>query len=55
VVAKIVDSKSEAKRLIDQGAVDLNGSTIKDPRHKIVGGEKLKIGKKTFVKVKTKK
>lgn len=45
-------SISEAKRLIDQGAVDVNNENIKNPKFKLKGGEKIKIGKKTFIKVK---
>jgi tyrosyl-tRNA synthetase len=47
-------SISETKRLILQGAVDVNGNTVKDPLFKLKGGEKLKIGKRIFVKVKKK-
>lgn len=48
-----VGSMSEAKRLIQQGAVDINNKTEYNPTSKIKGGERIKIGKKTFVKVKT--
>lgn len=51
-IADTVGSVSQAKRLIEQGAVDIDGTTVSDPTHKIEGGEKIKIGKKTFVKVK---
>lgn len=51
-IANVTGSVSEAKRLIKQGAVDIDGTTISDPTHKIKGGEKIKIGKKIFVKVK---
>jgi len=46
-------SRSEAKRLIKEGAVDVDGMTIQDPQANldIDGGVTLKIGKKTFVKV----
>lgn len=54
VVAAVAVSKSEAKRLIAQGAIDVNGETVVDPKHKIKGGERVKIGKKTFVKVEKK-
>jgi tyrosyl-tRNA synthetase len=47
-------SISESKRLISQGAVDVNGKTITDPTLKMAGGEKVKIGKKEFVSVKKK-
>jgi tyrosyl-tRNA synthetase len=45
-------SISQAKRWIQQGAVDVNKKTIKDLSFKLQGGEKLKIGKKRFVRVK---
>jgi tyrosyl-tRNA synthetase len=45
-------SISQAKRWIQQGAVDVNKKTIKDPAFKLQGGEKLKIGKKRFVRIK---
>ena len=52
--AKTVSSKSEARRLVEQGAVEINGETKKDI-YKIIelnGGETLKIGKKNFFRVK---
>jgi tyrosyl-tRNA synthetase len=51
VVANTAKSKSEAKRLIKQGAVDVNGKTILNPTHKISGGEQLKIGKRIFAQI----
>jgi len=50
-ISPIVDSNSQAKRLISDGAVDINGQTIKTFNHKIKVGDKIKIGKKTFCKV----
>jgi len=47
-----IGSKSEAKRLIDQKAVDINGETRTNPKHPIKGGELVKIGKRIIVKVK---
>lgn len=48
-----VDSRSNAKRLIKEGAVDVDEMTIIDPQAMLDmdGGVVLKIGKKTFVKV----
>ena len=46
-----IDSLSQAKRLIKQGAVDIDGKTIKDINYKIKGNEKIKVGKKVLVKV----
>ncbi len=50
-IADLVGSKSQAKRLITQGGIDIDGQTVNDPKTKIKGGEKLKIGKKRFLKV----
>lgn len=47
-----VGSKSVAKRLIKDGAVDVNGKTVSDPSYKPKKGDKIKVGKKTFVEVK---
>ncbi len=51
-ISELVGSNSEAKRLIAQGAVDVNGRRVSDPAMVLKGGEKIKIGKKIFVKVK---
>jgi len=45
-------SISEAKRLIAQGAVDIDNKNITNPIHKLKGGERIKIGKKIFIKIK---
>jgi tyrosyl-tRNA synthetase len=50
-VSQLSGSMSEAKRLINQGGVDLNGKTAKEPKHKLSNNDKLKVGKKTFVTV----
>ena len=50
-VAQIAGSNSEAKRLIAQGAVDVNGVKANDGTVTMRAGDKLKIGQKTFVKV----
>jgi tyrosyl-tRNA synthetase len=44
-------SISQAKRLISQGSVDINDDTITDPTYIPSKGDKLKIGKKKFVKI----
>lgn len=54
LVSQVVSSKSEAKRLITQGAVDVNNETTKDTYHKLKGAERIKVGKRTFVKTKLK-
>ncbi|MFH2062514.1 MAG: tyrosine--tRNA ligase, partial [Candidatus Beckwithbacteria bacterium] len=50
-ISQVLPSKTQAKRLILDGAVDINNQTIKDFNHKTNIGDKIKIGKKTFVKV----
>jgi tyrosyl-tRNA synthetase len=47
----VTGSKSLAKRLIIQRAIDVNDKIAKDPFLVLNGGEVIKIGKKDFVKV----
>lgn len=47
-----VGSKSNAKRLIKDGGVDINGKTVTDPEHGVKSGDEIKVGKKIFLKVK---
>ncbi len=42
-------SVSEAKRLIKQGAVDVNNKNINDTNYQIKSGDKIKVGKKIFI------
>lgn len=51
---KLVSSKSEAKRLIEQGGVTLNNEKIADPDFIVKDGI-LKVGKRTFIKLKVEK
>lgn len=51
---KLVKSKSEAKRLISEGAIEVNGEKVKDKEIRLWGGEVLKIGKYKFVRLTTK-
>ncbi len=46
-------SKSEARRLIEQGGFDVNGKAERDPMAEVIlkGGEIIRIGKKRFFKV----
>ncbi|SHE27714.1 tyrosyl-tRNA synthetase [Marinitoga hydrogenitolerans DSM 16785] len=55
MATKSVSSKSEAKRLINQGAVKLNDIKINDPFQllEIKGDEILRIGKRRFFKLNT--
>ena len=50
---KFAPSKSEAKRLVSQGGVSLNGEKIEDINHSVkLNGEKiLKVGKRKFIKI----
>lgn len=41
-------STSDAKRLIQQGGVHINGDTVTDLNYKIKKGDRVKIGKRTF-------
>ena len=41
-------SLSDAKRLIQQGAIKINGDVVTDLNYKIKKGDKVKIGKKIF-------
>jgi tyrosyl-tRNA synthetase len=51
--SKAVSSKSEARRLISQGGVDLDGKKLTDPQVSIAiqSGSILKIGKRHFLKL----
>ncbi len=53
VETKLVKSKSEARRLIQQGAVDIDGQRITDPSHTLARGKtyQIKVGKKRFAAV----
>lgn len=52
----LAESKSEAKRLIEQGGVSIDGGIIKDPNATIEprNDQIIRIGKRRFVKIKTK-
>lgn len=55
IECKLVSSRSEAKRLIEQGGVDIDGSVTTDCQLLIVvkNGMVIRCGKKRFVKIKT--
>jgi tyrosyl-tRNA synthetase len=48
-ISQVVSSKSEAKRLISQGAVDVNEKTSTNPIMKIKLKDKIKVGAHTFL------
>jgi len=52
-ISRLVSSKSEARRLIEQGGVKINGEKISDPYLDITveDGMILKIGKLNFIKL----
>jgi tyrosyl-tRNA synthetase len=50
-VAKVTGSKSVAKRLLSQNALDKNGVVVTTPNEQLLNGDILKIGKKDFVRV----
>ena len=43
-------SISDAKRLIKQNAVDINGKALTDPSYKVKVGDEIKVGERTFLK-----
>jgi tyrosyl-tRNA synthetase len=45
-------SISDAKRLVKQNAVDVNGGTITDPGYIVQPGDEIKVGSRTFLKAK---
>jgi tyrosyl-tRNA synthetase len=44
-------SASEAKRLIQSGAVDINSKTVTNPQQSVSHGDKIKVGKRIFLTV----
>ncbi|MFA4884267.1 MAG: tyrosine--tRNA ligase [Desulfotomaculaceae bacterium] len=55
VAAKLAPSKTEARRLVQQGGVSIDGETVQDEKLVVVlAGEKLvKVGKRRFARVKS--
>ncbi|MEN6625333.1 MAG: tyrosine--tRNA ligase [Candidatus Sumerlaeia bacterium] len=52
VAAGLAGSNSEARRLVEQGGVSLNGEKIADPKAEIAAGEYiLKVGKRQFKRI----
>ncbi len=45
-------SLSEAKRLIKQKAVDVNGKIVEDASYQVKSGDEIKVGSRTFLKAK---
>lgn len=44
-------TSTEAKKMIEQGAVDINGNTVKDRNMEVNVGDEIKVGKKKYYKV----
>ena len=51
MAAKLAKSKSEARRLIEQGGVRLDGKTLDDPIGSFPGPGVLQVGKRRFVRI----
>ena len=51
-LTKLTTSKSQTKRLLNQGAVEIDGKTAHDGKIKLQAGQILKVGKKRFVRIK---
>lgn len=51
IEAKLAKSKSEARRLIEQGGVRLDGRTLDDPIGSFPGPGVLQVGKRRFVRI----
>lgn len=47
----LVESKSDFRRLINEGAITYNGVVLEDPFYKITKGGVVKVGKKRFLKI----
>ncbi|MEI9966790.1 MAG: S4 domain-containing protein [Candidatus Moraniibacteriota bacterium] len=51
VTAGLAESKSDARRKIEQGGVSIEGEKLSDPEMTLPSGTILKVGKKDFIKV----
>jgi len=52
VNGKLVSSKSEGRRMVDQNAVRLDGETLKDPNQQFPHPGVLQVGKRRYIRVK---
>jgi len=57
VAAGLASSKTAAKRLVKQGAIDLNGQTISNPQKEIKtkNNDVIRCGKRKFIRIKSRK
>jgi len=55
IESKLASSKSEARRLIEQGGVKIDNKVIKDPTQEIIPEDNttLQVGKRKFAQIKT--
>jgi tyrosyl-tRNA synthetase len=51
VQAGVVTSRSQARRLISQGAVDVDGTTLQGPLAVVREGSIVKVGKYRFLRI----
>lgn len=53
IADKVCPSKSEYRRLVEQGAIEVNGTRLKDPEYKLTPRKeyRIKIGKRRFLKL----
>lgn len=51
-LAALLGSRSEAKRIISQGGVDVNGKKVEDVNLELKSGDKINLGKRRFLTVK---
>lgn len=54
VITNLTQSKSEAKRLIEQGGVSVNDKVVTEDPIKLKDGDLIKVGKRKFVRIKIK-
>ena len=52
VEAKIVTSKSDARRNLDQNGVKVNEEVVTDVNYEVVSGDVIQKGKRFFIKIK---
>ena len=55
VLDQVVESKSEAKRLLKQNAIQINGESTNNQTYEVLNDDKIKVGKKEFITVKLEK
>ncbi|MHB8572333.1 MAG: tyrosine--tRNA ligase [Candidatus Dormibacteria bacterium] len=51
--AQLVQSRSEARRLLEQGGIRVNGEPAQDPGYVVAEGDLLQVGRRRFARVRT--